>query len=235
MCGRYAQGESASGLDEIYDIHIPPGVAIVPSWNVAPMQRAPIVGFDAAIGGRALRVHRWGLVPSWADDPKVGAKAINARAESVASRETFRAAFARRRCLVPASGFYEWGQTDGGRAPEFVRVTGARGVAFAGLWEQWTSPDGEPLRTFTVLTTGANALLRPIHDRMPVILPPGAWDAWLDPAARAPALQRLLVPYPADAMERWVVSARVGSAANDDPSLIEPVDGREPAARGGLF
>lgn len=227
MCGRYAQAMSGDELAEEFQIiRGPTPPEVIPSWNVAPTQRAPVVGLSN--GERAVRLHRWGLVPRWATDAKGGARAINARADGVADRAMFRAAFAKRRCLVPATGFYEWQETDDGRVPQYVYPARSAAFAFAGLWEAWKPPaGGDALRSFTIVTTAPNELLRAIHDRMPVILPPSVWALWLDPDASPEALQALLASVPVTPMKVHAVSARVNSPANDDPSLIEPDNAAE--------
>ena len=199
-----------------------------PSWNVAPTDPVPAVAEHG--GRRLLGTFRWGLVPAWAKDPSGAARAINARAETVHERPTFREAFARRRCLLPADGFYEWRPGFGGaRQPVFVHPAGGGTWAFAGLWEVWRDPrdrEAPPLRTCTIVTTAANERLRPIHERMPVVLPPDAWAAWLDPGERDLALLRsLLVPAPDDAVAVHPVSTRVNDVRNDGADLVEPVPG----------
>lgn len=221
MCGRYAQAMSAEEIEEAFQVICgPTAPAVVPSWNVAPTQQAPVVGVSN--GERVLRVYRWGLVPRWAKDPKVGARAINARADTVAERPMFRAAFKARRCLVPATGFYEWHRTEDGKVPYYVHPARAAAFAFAGLWEAWVPPDGgEALRTYAIVTVDPNELMAKIHDRMPVILPERAWKTWLDPAAAPEDLQALLAALPAAAMRAYPVSALVNSPANDGPELVE--------------
>jgi putative SOS response-associated peptidase YedK len=168
---------------------------------------------------------RWGLVPSWADDPAVGNRLINARAETVASKPSFRAAFRQRRCLVPADGFYEWQKQAGKKQPFYIHLRGGGPFAFAGLWERWQGAD-EPIESFTIVTTEANELVRSLHERMPVILPREAYKHWLDPAyAKLEELQALLRPYPAEEMAAFPVSTRVNSPRVDDAACIVPVTG----------
>lgn len=192
-------------------------------YNVAPTQDVPVVRAVGG-GGRELATPRWGLVPPWAKEASFGAKLINARAETVDRLPSFRAAFRRRRCLVAADGFYEWRKTEKGpKQPYLIELADGQPFAFAGLWERWEkSPDGRPLETCTIITTEANPLLRPIHDRMPAILAPASQDAWLDwegfDVERAKAL---LNPYPAEAMAAHPVSPRVNDVKNDDPACIE--------------
>jgi putative SOS response-associated peptidase YedK len=187
-----------------------------------------------ASNGRVELVEvRWGLVPRWAKDPSIGARMINARAETVVEKPAFRNAFRRHRCLLPADGFYEWKALAGGKQPVHIGMKDGRPFGLAGLYERWLAPDGAVLDTCTIVTTDANALLRPLHDRMPVIIAPSEYARWLDPANEP---TDLLAPYPPDAMTWHPVSARVNAVRNDDPSLIEPAEavdlhpGSEPAA-----
>lgn len=220
MCGRYSLSASGEKLAEQFQLAEIPELA--PRYNIAPTQEVAVVRQCAE--GRQLALLRWGLIPSWAKDPSIGARMINARAETVAEKPAFRSAFVRRRCLVPADGFYEWKRTAGGKQPFFFQMRDGRPLAFAGLWEQWKSPDGGQIESYTILTTDANELLRPVHDRMPVILPPDAYDLWLDPDVQKPdVLLALLHPYPEEAMTAYPVSMRVNSPANDDPQCIAPV------------
>lgn len=226
MCGRFGfdipRGvlREHFGLGALYDAP--------PRYNVAPGQDAPVVLLHPEDGSRVLRSLRWGLVPSWAGDAKGGARLINARSESAADKPAFRAAFRRRRCLVPAAGFYEWKRLDRGRQPWWLRLAGGGPLAFAGLWEHWLDPAAPPaaatLYTFAILTCAANELTAQVHDRMPVILAPRDYAAWLDPAASRPDLEALLAPWPAADMEAWPVSPRVNNPKNDDPSLLDRVE-----------
>lgn len=193
-------------------------VAWEPRYNVAPGQDVLVLPQD----GRA-RFLRWGLVPSWAPDPSVGSRMINARAETVRERPAFRSAFRRRRCLVPVDGFYEWRGEAGHRQPYHVALEGGHLFALAGLWERWSPREGEALETFTVLTTEANDSVRPLHDRMPAILPARAREAWLDPGTPPEALQALLVPYPAGLVVR-PVSRYVNSAWHEGPECLAAPD-----------
>jgi putative SOS response-associated peptidase YedK len=183
------------------------------------MQEVPIVRV-AASGARELVAVRWGLVPRWAKDPAIGSKMINARGETVASKPSFRTAFRRHRCLIPANGFYEWmPAADGRKQPVLIAMKDGSVFAFAGLYERWLTGDGEPLDSCTILTTDANDLLRAVHDRMPVIVPADQYARWLDPAQDGP--QALVAPYPSAAMTWWPVSSRVNSVRHDDASLLE--------------
>jgi len=171
-------------------------------------------------------MYKWGLIPSWSKDPSIGDRMINARAESLAEKPSFRNAYRRRRCLILADGFYEWKQNPGmkSKQPMYIRLKDNQPFAFAGLWELWNSPDGAEIRSCTIITTQPNALLEPIHNRMPVILPPDAYKLWNAPDDRQPAqLNELLVPYPADEMVAFPISKMVNSPDYDAPDVIKPV------------
>jgi putative SOS response-associated peptidase YedK len=217
MCGRYELHAQPAAIALAFGLAHPP--ALRPRYNVAPMQEVPVVRVSPH-GARELVMVRWGLVPRWAKDPSIGSKMINARGETVAAKPSFRTAFRRHRCLIPANGFYEWMPAAAGRKqPVLIAMKDGSLFAFAGLYERWLTGDGEPLDTCTVLTTDANALLRAVHDRMPVIVPPEQYERWLDPAQDGP--QALVAPYPAEAMTWWPVSSRVNSVRHDDATLIE--------------
>ena len=217
MCGRYAlygprsrsrtENEYFSSLEEF------PG-----SWNVAPGQTLPITRLNRA--GEIEQVSaRWGLVPYWSKDEKTGFKCINARAESVATAPAFRGPYStKRRCLVPACGFYEWQKHPAGKQPYYITSADGTLLAFAGLWDSWKKPDGERLTTFTVLTCAPNELVRPLHDRMPVILNHDDYRTWLE----APDPRELLAPAPEGMLECFPVSSKVNSPRNDAPDLIAP-------------
>ncbi len=220
MCGRYALTTDPRKLARRFGAEPPPDLP--PRYNVAPSQTIPIVRREAE--GRRFALARWGLVPSWAKDLKLGYSTINARAETVARKPAFRSAFRRRRCLIPADGFYEWQASTQTKLtqPWFIALKDQEPMAFAGLWEHWTDPAGEVLESCCIIVTEANALMRPIHDRMPVILDPVNWDAWLDPEAHDPAsLQALLMPYPANAMTAWPVGTKVNNPRHDAPDCLE--------------
>jgi putative SOS response-associated peptidase YedK len=209
---------------------------IEPDWNVTPRASVPIVRERVRDDPptRVLSLVRWGLVPSWAKSPAVGDRQINARAESITERPAYRRAFQRRRCIVPADAFYEWRRPEGPRAPKVpyaIRRRDGRPLAFAGLWEIWRDPvvvdDDDPaawLRTCAIVTTRANDLLEPIHDRMPVVLDTESWDEWLDPRNEdVDALGAVLQPAPDGWFEVFEVSTRVSRPENNDPELLEPV------------
>ena len=224
MCGRFTLTESGQVLmEELGLISIPEDFR--PRYNVAPGQL--ILAARDGDEGRKGAMLKWGLVPSWAKDPAIGNKMINARSESVGERPSFRRAFDRRRCIIPADGFYEWRKEGKRKIPVRFRLRDGRPFAFAGLWEAWRPQqgDGETLYTCTILTTAANELVRPVHDRMPVILSQELLDLWLDRDVPGEGVASLLRPYPAEEMEAYEVSTRVNSVANDDPECIRPVQG----------
>jgi putative SOS response-associated peptidase YedK len=201
-----------------------PASNIAPSWNVASTDPLPVVRYDTRAGERSLDVMRWGLVPFWAKDIKVGFANINAKAEGIEGKPAFREAFQRRRCLVPVDNFYEWKKTPTGKQPYAIALADRRLMALAGLWEMWRSSAGERVRSFAIITTTPNELCAELHNRMPVVLKPAAWPVWLgEEPADAPQLKALLAPYPSEEMVAWPVSARVGNVKNNDPSLIEPI------------
>jgi putative SOS response-associated peptidase YedK len=226
MCGRYethhTEAEILARFDTqqvIRDLLDPP--VFEPRFNVAPTDRMPVVVISG--GARALTGMRWGLVPFWAKDPSVGARMINARAESVAEKPAFRDAVARRRCLVPAGGFYEWRRTGAGKQPYHIGVAGGGLFAFAGLWAKWKAPDGVTLRSFTILTTEPNERLKDIHNRMPVMLPPEAEAVWLDPDTPLETATELLRPYPTELTEAYPVTPAVGRVDYNQPDCILPL------------
>ena len=229
MCGRYVQASSPELLAERFGVDEVRVEGHEPHYNVAPRAEVPAV--RRREDRKILSSLRWGLVPSWAKDPKMGDRQINARAESVADKPAYRTAFARRRCLIPADGFYEWRKQPGKtrKQPMFVHLRSGEPMAFAGLWEIWKDPKAEGedegwLRSCAIVTTDANDLLEPIHDRMPVILPESAWDTWLAPDVDPDVLRGLLVPAPDDLVAVYPVSPLVNSADNDGPELVQPIE-----------
>ena len=222
MCGRFTLTDPDQALAVQFNLPLIPDLA--PRYNIAPTQPVAAVRVGSEGGGREGALLRWGLIPFWARDPSIGARLINARSETVAEKPAFRAAFRRRRCLVVADGFYEWQKVDGGKQPFFIRLRQGRPFAFAGLWELWQGEEGPAIESCTLLTTQPNDLIRPLHDRMPVILSPHDYDLWLDPKVQQPdRLEPLLRAYPSTEMEAWAVSRRVNSPAHDDPRCIEPL------------
>jgi putative SOS response-associated peptidase YedK len=225
MCGRVRLSSDVSEIKLVFSIppHRPTP-NFPPSWNAAPTDLLPVVRYDRRAGERSLDLLRWGLVPFWAKDLKVGFANINAKAETVDTKAAFRDAFQRRRCLFPVDSFYEWKKTATGKQPYAVALADRRMMALAGLWENWHSPAGEWVRSFAIVTTRPNELCAELHNRMPVVLQPKSWPAWLgEETADAGHLKTLLGPIPADEMTCWPVSQRVGNVKNNDPTLIEPI------------
>jgi putative SOS response-associated peptidase YedK len=220
MCGRFSLTQSVAALSEAFDLDDLPEWQ--PRYNIAPTQSVLAIASLPANAPQA-RLLRWGLVPSWATDLTIGAKLINARAETVAEKPSFRAAFKQRRCLILADGFYEWQRTDRKtKQPYYFQLADQQPFAFAGLWEHWQGDD-TVVETCTILTTQANDLLQPVHDRMPVIIAPEHYSQWIDLTTTAESLQQLLHPYAANAMQSYAVSTAVNSPANDSPECMEPI------------
>ena len=222
MCGRAFQSTPPERLRALYGTTN----ALAnqpPRYNIAPTQSVPVVRFNPKTRERSLDLLRWGLVPFWAKDLAIGTKAINARSEDLASKPMFREAYAQRRCLVPVDGFYEWRRTQDGKQPYAITLADEAPMTLAGLWERWKSPAGEIVRSFTIVTTRANATLRPLHDRMPVILDAPDFAAWLgETEADSAATAALLRPYRDDGVRFRAVSQAVNNVRNDDPSLLAP-------------
>ncbi len=219
MCGRYTLATPVEALAEEFGV-AGPLPEVPPSYNVAPTQEVAVMLVEG--GERRLEMLRWGLIPSWADDPQIGSRMINARCETVSEKPSFRGAFRRRRCLLPADGFYEWQRTDNGKQPYHIHANDGSPFAFAGLWESW-SGDGEEIRSCTILTTETNEVVGEVHHRMPVIVAPEDYETWLDPDVReADRLTPLLTPYPSEALEAYPVSRFVNSPSNDDKRCVEP-------------
>jgi putative SOS response-associated peptidase YedK len=222
MCGRFARRSTQEVLADWFGVELEDMPWFAPTFNAAPQSMQPIVRLNRDSGGREFALLRWGLVPFWAKDAKFGYSTINARAEEAASKPAFREALKKRRCLVPADAFYEWKTIDKKtRQPFAVALKSGEPQALAGLWERWQPKEGLPLETFTILTTDPNELMEPFHNRMPVILEPRDYPRWLDPGDPAQPPVDLLRPYPAEKMEAWPVSDRVGNVRNNDPQLLE--------------
>ncbi len=219
MCGRYTLAATEDELVEVFDVP-PPDFQWHPRYNIAPGQDAPVVAQGRE--GRRAALLRWGLLPPWAEE--VGRGFVNARAETVASKPAFRQAFRRRRCLVPADGFYEWKKEGGAKLPYWFHPRDGGLMAFAGIWQTWSRGEGDPLHTYAVLTTDANADVRSVHHRMPVIVPGDAYGVWLDPKADPEELERWLRPAPDGWLEARRVSTRVNRASEEGPELIQPVE-----------
>lgn len=224
MCGRFTLRTPLKEVADAFDLE-PEAFQRADGWhkryNIAPSQDVAAVRRHVA-GGREAAWLRWGLIPPWADDPATGNRMINARSETAATKPAFRDAFRHRRCLVAADGFYEWKRGAKPRQPYYIRLADDRPFALAGLWERWRRGD-QVIQSCTILTTEANELVAALHDRMPVLLDPEQYDAWLDPAVQDPAqLEPLLVPYPAQRMTAHPVSALVNSPRHDGPECIAP-------------
>lgn len=224
MCGRFTLTVDPAQFQEAF-----PGVDIdpepAPRYNIAPTQPVAVIPNNAK---DKLDYFVWGLIPSWAKDPSIGSRLINARANTLAQKPSFRSAYRRRRCLIPASGFYEWKPEPGSKSktPMYITLASGKPFAFAGLWEFWQSSDGSQVLSCTIITTEPNELMAEIHNRMPVILPVEAYSLWLDPNERRPdELDGLLKPYPAAEMVAYPVSRQVNSPQNDTAELILPVAG----------
>ena len=227
MCGRFTLAADPSELTQMFpEFELPEHLK--PRYNIAPSQDIAVV---PNTGENKVEFFRWGLIPSWAKDPQIGYRMINARAETLAQKPSFRNAYRRRRCLILADGFYEWHQEPGHRSktPIYVKLKSGKPFAFAGLWEVWQpNDDAPPVRSCTIITTAPNALIEQIHNRMPAILAREAYGQWLDPQEQSPErLAPLLQPYPAEAMIAYPVSRLVNRPANDSPECITP-DGPSP-------
>ena len=219
MCGRFVRKLYAETIADEFDVD-EVEVELAPSYNVAPSQQVAVVMFDEK---KRLVSMKWGLIPAWSDDPSIGNRLINARAETLADKPSFREAFIRQRCLVIADGFYEWQKRGRTRQPYFIHLKAGRPFGFAGLYDLWTTPEGELIRSCTIITTEPNEVMKPLHDRMPVILAKQFEDAWLDPYNPDHAsLAQMLRPYSAEEMDVYTVSPLVNSPANDSPECMAP-------------
>jgi putative SOS response-associated peptidase YedK len=228
MCGRYVITFSPEAIRALFRYLEQPDFPA--RYNVAPTQPVPIVRM--AQGARSFALVRWGLIPAWVKDPRNFTLLINARGETVGDKPAFRNAMRRRRCLFPADGFYEWQAGGERKRPYFIRPRAGGPIAFAGLWETWTGPNGEEVETACIVTTSANRTLVPIHDRMPVVITPEAFDLWLDCAhVEAATAAALIAPAPENRFEAYEISTAVNRTANDSASLIEPPG--PPAAAAG--
>lgn len=222
MCGRFVAASDPDDLSRLFDVDDRHADELPASYNVAPTM--PVYAIAEHAARRHLVSFRWGLVPTWAQDARGAARMINARAETVAGKPAYRTALLRRRCLIPADGFYEWRVDAAGRTPFFIHRDDGTPLAFAGLWEAWKDPAGQWLRTCTIVTTGAAPRLQHLHERMPVVLPPAAWERWLDRGERrAPAALALLAQPAADDLVWHEVSTDVNNVRNDRPDLTSAV------------
>lgn len=218
MCGRFAQRTDPKRVAKWFGVEEVP--ELEPRYNIAPTQE--ITAVRETEDGREMAFYKWGLIPSWAKDTSMGARLINARSETVREKPAFRHAFKQRRCIIPADGFYEWQRTDGRKQPFFFQMRDESPFGFAGLWEQWKGEEGQVINSCTILTTAANEVLRPVHDRMPVILRPDDYSLWLDHDTRKlEVVVDLLRPYPADEMTSYPVSTLINSPRSQGERLIE--------------
>ena len=230
MCGRYRLSRSKELLAEHFNVE--PDDDWEPRYNIAPTQNVPVIRQRPDEPKRLGSQMRWGLIPAWAKDASIGFKMINARAETVAIKPAYRDVLRKRRCLIPADGFYEWVKDGKAKTPLCFTMADNSVFAFAGIWDSWRSPEGQTIESCSIITTTPNALLADIHDRMPVILTGDAYDPWLDPGfQKAGAICDLLKPFDQALMRRYEVSSRVNLVKNDDPACAESVL-RETAAGG---
>jgi putative SOS response-associated peptidase YedK len=222
MCGRFALNENPSRLAEHFLLS--GDVDLSPSWNIAPSSLICTINADME-ERRHLHKMKWGLIPSWAKDAAIGNKLANARGETVAEKPSFRYAFKSRRCLIPASGFYEWKTEKGVKFPWYISLKSGDPMAFAGLWEVWHPKEGETIESCCIITTDANTLMEPIHDRMPVILNPDQWAIWLSQQEnQADKLLPLIRSHESEAMQAWPVTRELNRVGlRDDAGLIEPL------------
>ncbi len=223
MCGRYTLATPTEALAKLFQLQtaLP---SLRPRYNIAPTQPVAVVRRSTE-GEREMVIMHWGLIPSWAKEPDIGNRLINARSETVSEKPSFRSAFKRRRCLVPTDGFYEWQRLNKRKQPHYVRMGDGEPFAFAGLWEHWEGQDETVIESCTILTTEANAFVRPIHNRMPVIVEPGDYDLWLETEPdRTGALARLMRPYSGDRLTAFPISTWVNNPKNDDARCVEPIE-----------
>lgn len=235
MCGRFTLRTPLREVADAFDLaptQLPSDDAWRARYNIAPTQHVAAVR-QSSEGQRELTFLQWGLIPSWADDPTIGSRMINARSETLATKPAYRDAFRRRRCLVVADGFFEWKQGAKPKQPFYIGLEKPGLLAFAGLWENWHHGELK-IQSCTIVTTSANSLLRPLHERMPVILDSASYDQWLDPEFTEPEpLEKLLVPYPAERMRLYPVGSLVNSPRNDSPDCVAQV--APPKVQGTLF
>jgi putative SOS response-associated peptidase YedK len=224
MCGRFVQSHDASFYADAFAVESIRVDSLPPSFNVAPTDRVYAIAEHE--GERMLGSFRWGLIPWWAKDRKIAVRNINARAETVATKPAFRESFERRRCLIPADGFYEWKKLPKAKLPHYIYRSDGGPLALAGLWSSWKDPaDGERLRTCTIITGRPNETVAELHDRMPAILPEAAWEQWLDPTVTEPdRIAGLLRVFPSDLLDHHPVSTLVNSVANNVPECIAPLE-----------
>jgi len=218
MCGRFALPWPSKNVREHF--MLPEIPDLMPRYNIAPSQNVAAIRQLAENWPRQLDMLRWGLIPHWAKDKKIGYKMINARAETITEKPSFRTAIKKRRCLIAAGGFYEWQHKGGTKKPYYIQLKNESLIGIAGLWESWTDPDGDSIESCTIITTGANELVRQIHERMPVIIQPEYYDLWLEQNTNQEKLLQLFKPYPAEEMVAYRVSSKVNSPKNDTPDCL---------------
>jgi putative SOS response-associated peptidase YedK len=221
MCGRFALPYPSKTVAEYFSV--PEEISFAPRYNIAPSQHLAVICSNKDAPGRQLAMMRWGLIPNWAKDEKLGYKMINARAETVAEKPAFRAAYRRRRCLIAAGGFYEWQRQEKIKQPYYLTMKDTKIIAFAGIWERWQSPEGEPVESCAILTTAANSSVRGIHDRMPVIVAPADYNFWIDPGAERDILQQILRFSQSISLSIYPVSAMVNNPTNDAPGCLQEI------------
>lgn len=233
MCGRFTLIAEPDKLKEIFDISDTSNCQWEARYNIAPTQNIATVLYNSENEKRECRSLRWGLIPSWSKDSKMAARTINARAETLAEKPSFRSAFKRRRCLIIADGFYEWKKVETKKQPYYFQLEDKQPFAFAGLWEEWQSPEDEKITSCTIVTTEANELLQPIHHRMPVLLQQSDYETWLDPQLqKTELLKELLHPFEAEKMTMTAVSTKVNNPLHTSAECITPL-GREKLTENG--
>lgn len=220
MCGRFSLTAPAKQIESLFKVVLPADVE--PRYNIAPTQPVMAVRLDKYGDNRATML-RWGLIPFWAKDKSMGNRCFNARGETAATKASFKEPMQRRRCLIPASGFFEWTKVGKARQPTYIHFVDNLG-AFAGLWDLWKGPDGAPIVSCSIVTTTPNELVAHLHDRMPVVVSPKDYATWLDPTTSSDHVRSLIVPAPEDVFEAWAVSQDVNSAGNEGAHLITPID-----------
>ena len=221
MCGRFSLFAPGELIAQQFGVIVDHDIE--PRYNIAPTQPVAAIRLTQDGAEREFTYLKWGLIPSWAKDPKIGSRMINARSETAAEKPSFRAAFKRRRCLIPATGFYEWQRLEDSKQPMFIYAEDGSSFGLAGLWEIWYAPDGSSVQSCTILTTEPNELMTPIHNRMPVIIDPQDYSMWLDPGPNPQDALHLMRPYEAQKMAAYPVSTAVNNPRNEDFQCIQPI------------
>lgn len=222
MCGRFTLQHSGEMLAQIFGVKV--SQDIKPRYNIAPTQHVPVVRTSPEDNMLHIDLLKWGLIPSWAKDTSIGSHMINARSETVDQKPSFKYSLKHRRCIAPANGFYEWQEVDGKKHPLYIKLKDSSLMMFAGIWDHWKNPEGEVIESFSILTTSSNDLIKPLHDRMPVILDSQYKDTWLDIQVSDPEqFKPFFKPYPSDQMEMYQVGDIVNSPRNDAPECIQPI------------